>query len=103
MPRQPKATTVVKPPAPHHCVPVAKWVTEGRKVVVCVGGPLDDHWYFVEAWEKSVAAARNFVELGCHDNSVYLQYSATDATRDHPSQPVVGQVLRWRGPSRKEK
>jgi hypothetical protein len=65
--------------------------------VVCVDGPLASRWYFADDWKASVAAAQHLVDRGGQTSSVYLQYVATDATREHPTQPTKGQVLRWTG------
>ncbi len=78
--------------------PVAKWVAEGRAVVVCADGPLASRWYFVDDWKASVAAAQHLVDVGGQAGSVYLEYVATGRTMPHPKEPVVGQVLRWRRP-----
>jgi hypothetical protein len=77
---------------------VAKWVQQGREVVVCVDGPLAGRWYFVEDWRARVDAARYMVEKGSAPASC-LHYRLTAEELLHPKEPATGRVLRWAGPT----
>jgi hypothetical protein len=76
-------------------VRAAMWV--GKKpVVVCADGPLAGRWYFEEWWHAQVAACEHLLTKG-QPRGVWLGYALTDATREHPTQPTSGRVLRWNG------
>lgn len=72
---------------------VSSWV--GQPLVVCEGGPLASRWYFAAWWRRQADGAADMVARGGQSRSIYLEYAATDATREHPTEPTRGQVLRW--------
>jgi len=71
----------------------ASWVGT-REVAVCVGGPLDGRWYFVDDLVRMQTAAVRVGRDGTEPAGVSLAYAATAGTRPHPVEDTLGAV--WR-------